>query len=220
MKDHVFKNYIVSRNNYFKHPDKVVEISSRQQYERSTLYPGLRTQNLLESTDLETQQFAVNFANNIKVDIFPGISKFLIDIRFHINDQYNNEEVNSGWIHNDDCDLAGLIYLTKGEINFLNGTSIFNKVGAEDFVSDDFISRQDFNLKNQINEQYIKDLKNNWSQFDESIRIGNQYNRIVAYDAKLFHRPNSYLTTSGNKRLSLVFFIKGFTPPEYKRIDI
>jgi hypothetical protein len=212
---HPFSNYAVCRNDFFKNPYKVLELFNKQKFSRSPLYPGIRTENLFKINDKETQDFAIYFANRIKADVFPGIQKFMIDIRLHINDVYEDCDANQGWIHSDEANLAGIVYLTPGEINFSNGTSIFNKVTTESFSVEDFDHRHKFNLYQQLTDEYLLELKENWKHFEESIKFGNEFNRLVAYDAKLFHRPNSFTTNTKESRKSIVFFIQDFACSEF-----
>lgn len=206
-----FGEYLTTRDNFFRSPDKVVALSQNQEYHRSTAFPGLRTENLLESNHQETKDFAFYFANRIKAEVFPGIQKFMIDIRFHINETYQQEDANVGWIHSDPSDLAGLVYLNKDEKNFSSGTSIFFKKNSEAFKEKDFESRNRFNLHGEISQEYLDEIKKNWQEFDETIRVGNVYNRLVAYDSTMYHRPNTYITSTDDLRRTLLFFIKGFS---------
>jgi hypothetical protein len=202
---HAFEKYVVCRDEYLPNPDTVVTLSNKQQYKRTAYYPGVRTENLLLSTDLETREFGSYFAERLKFDVFPGISSYDISVHFHINDQPNGHDANIGWVHNDNALLAGLVYLNIGETNFLNGTSMFNNTDIDIVLSEE--DRAHFNLTGIATEQYIVDCKLNQQKFAETIKIGNQFNRLIAYDAKIFHRPNSYITTSSDPRKSLLFFI-------------
>lgn len=198
---------MICKDNFFLNPDKVVELSKQQHYEQSPMYPGRRTGNLLESSDSETKNFALFFAKKLSQEIFPGISKFLIDIRFHINNDFKNDVLNSGWIHTDETNLAGIVYLNKFVNNFENGTSIFKQESYKIFEKQDYPSRQTFNLHGSGIDEYINDLQQNHSSFSETVKFGNRYNRIVAYDAGLFHRPNNYSSGVAEERTALLFFI-------------
>jgi hypothetical protein len=204
---HPLAGSVICKNNFFNNPDKVLELSKKQKYEKSPRYPGKRTINLLESFDPETKEFAVFFAKKIAREVFPGISQFVIHISFHINELYSDDEANIGWIHNDDVTLAGLVYLNPLETNFNSGTSIFLKKGEESFAIPDFKSRKEFNTTSVVTDEYKQDLKNNHSQFEESIRIGNVYNRLIAYDSNLWHRPNTFKVDVDEPRTTLLFFI-------------
>ena len=204
---HPLAGTVVCKNEFFNNPDKVLELSKKQTYEKSERYPGKRTINLLESTDSETKEFAVFFAKKIAREVFPGISQFVIHISFHINELYSDDEANIGWIHNDDVTLAGLVYLNSNETNFNSGTSIFLKKDSENFPVPDFPSRKLFNTTSVVTEEYKQDLKNNHTQFEETMRIGNVYNRLIAYDSNLWHRPNTFKVNVNEPRTTLLFFI-------------
>lgn len=216
---HPLAGTIVCKNNFFNNPNKVLELSKKQIYEKSDRFPGKRTINLLQSTDAESREFAVFFAKRIANEVFPGISQFVIHISFHINEVFDDDIANEGWIHNDDVTLAGLVYLNPLETNFNSGTSIFLKKGKQDFSTTDFPSRKEFNSSNIVTEEYKCDLKNNHANFDETVRVGNVFNRLIAYDSNLWHRPNTFKTSDAQPRTALLFFIDAyqFEPPN---IDI
>lgn len=205
--EHHYSNSLVVRDNFFKNPNKVIELSKRFNYNNSPTWPGRRTDNLLTVQDQEVQEFSRFFAKRIADEVFFGITQFLIDIRFHINDVYDNDAANEGWIHNDEVCLAGLVYLNIGEACLDTGTSVFEKKTKFDFATPDYKSRQEFNLNKQVSDNYLRDLKSNREKFTEITRVGNKFNRLVAYDAMQWHRPNRYTLDTGNERLSLLFFI-------------
>lgn len=204
---HPFENYVLCRDNYFNNPDEIVRMFDDEVYIRDTAYPGLRTNNLLVSSNSGIKDFARWFADKLSVDVFPGISMYEIVVYFHINEIYDSK-YNSGWIHNDLGNLAGLVYLTPTESDFESGTSIFLGNGNE--LPDDLEARKKFHLNGIVTPEYIAGFDNNLSKFKETIKIGNQYNRLIAYDSKMFHRPNSYVTASNQPRKSLLFFISKF----------
>jgi len=211
MIEHKFSNYLLVKDQFLCNPDSVVALSDRQIYTKSEIYPGLRTQNLFDIADQATRDFAEYFAQRIKHNVFPGLTTFMLDLRFHINESFSDDVANIGWIHSDPSDLAGLVYLTPHENNFNTGTSIFHKKNPDDFATEDFDSRLHFNKSNQITDTYKSEIQQNWDNFSESARVANVYNRLVAYDAKLYHRPNNFKTSIGQPRKSLLFFIKGFS---------
>lgn len=216
----MFKNSVISKDDFFKNPNKVLTLFDQQQFYQSPAYPGLRTNNLLESADNETKNFALFFAQKLANEIFPGIYGFMIDVRFHINQNYNNDKLNQGWIHCDDASLAGIVYLSKEEFSLETGTSMFVKKTLKEFETKDFKSRQEFNLTGTATDQYLHDLENNHNLFLETIRVGNVYNRIVAYDARIFHRPNRYNLDCNDSRKSIVFFIRDFKREYTSKVNL
>lgn len=213
--NHYYSNTLVVKDNFFNNPSNIIELSKNFTYNNSPTWPGRRTDNLLTINNSTVQEFAKFFAKKIADEVFFGINKFLIDIRFHINDVYNDSNANEGWIHNDDVCLAGLVYLNANEISLNTGTSIFAKKTKENFSTSDYQSRNNFNLNKTVTEEYLNDLKNNRDNFIEITKVGNKFNRLVAYDAMQWHRPNKYALESGEERLSLLFFIDRyeFTQP-------
>lgn len=201
-----YKNSTHVIDNFFDNIQPIIELGNSLEYSNNESWPGLRTDNLLQANNSSAVEFAKFFAKNIADKVFYGLSKFEIDIRFHKNDLYDVDEANKGWIHNDDIDFAGLVYLNDEEPNMSTGTSIFDKTLPKDFAVKDYQSRKDLNLKKIVTDQYLKDLQNNRSQFVETVNIGNKFNRLVAYDALQWHRPNSY-NVKTLPRYSLLFFI-------------
>ncbi len=215
-----FKDMIICRDNFFVNPDKVLSLFDRESFFKSAAYPGKRTNNLLESNNESSRNFGLFFTKKLCDEIFPGVHGLMIDVRFHINQTYLEETANEGWIHADEADLAGLVYLSKNECSLNTGTSLFVKDTEGDFAVKDFTSRQEFNLTDVPSEQYLKDLKENHKNFTETVRMGNLYNRLVAYDANIFHRPNKYVLDSKDTRKSIVFFIREFKRNYESKVNI
>ncbi len=205
---HPYTDYLVCRNNYFDNPEEITNLALQQPYRKAAYYPGYRTENLLNFSNPEIQKFGNDFAERLSVDVFPGIRNYTISVYFHMNEAHNDSICNQGWIHRDTSLLAGLVYLTHEEKNFNNGTSIFLGNGSED--EENKKMREEFNLSGICSEEYKQCLQESWTNFTETIRFGNLYNRLIAYDSKMYHRPNQYNTETGNPRLSLVFFISKF----------
>ena len=198
---------LVSIDNFFKNPQKIVDMAQTLDYERSEVHPGKRSINLFTSQDPQHVEFAKYFAKRIADEVFFGINKFMIDIRFHKNDIYDNDKANVGWIHNDPVSFAGIVYLNEEISDFNLGTSTFLKNKKERFDQYDFDERKEFNLTTNVTPEYLKILEENEKEFTETVRVGNVYNRLVAYDSKIWHRPNNFDTKSENERLTLLFFI-------------
>lgn len=212
---HNYYKSIHVRDDFFINPWKVMHLGDTLEFQNDENWPGKRTINLFKTGDKDCIDFAKYFAKRIADEIFYGLSKFEIDIRFHKNDIYDVDEANYGWIHNDGVNFAGLVYLNQEQSNMDTGTSIFDKTTEGVFEQGDFESRKLLNLKQQVTEQYLTDLKNNHSNFTETIRTGNKFNRLIAYGADQWHRPNSYKVNTA-PRYSLLFFIN---KAEFENVD-
>jgi len=204
---HNFSQSVHVYDNFFTNPYKIANIGNSLEYFHDETWPGVRTQNLFQSNNNELIEFAKYFTIRIAHDVLYGLNKFEIDIRFHKNDIYNVDEANFGWIHNDSAEIAGLVYLNQEPPSMLTGTSIFDKNNKVNFATDDFESRKQLNVNQVVTDNYLRDLRNNRSLFDETVNMGNKFNRLIAYDAEQWHRPNSYKVDTA-PRYSLLFFIK------------
>lgn len=193
-------------------PELALAISEKQEYKKRGNYPGVRTENLLLSSDDETRNYTIDLIERIKFDVFPGLINYHCSLHFHVYEENENELLNRGLIHNEFNQLAGVLYLTKDENDFESGTSIFdlNKDVELYETPEQKQSRINFNNTGKTDVVYDEFLKNVDSQFTETIKVANKYNRLIGYDASMFHRPNSYKTKSGQPRKSLIFFIYGF----------
>jgi len=209
MHNHAFSNFFCCQDNFLVNPDKVVDLAGTLEFIPSEVHPGKRTENLFQINDT-CREFATYFAKRIADDVFPGMYNMLIDIRFHMNDVYDDDICNKGWIHNDPASVAGVLYLNKDTRDIDTGTSMFDKVSLGGFKNPDVKSRNDFNLNKIVSEQYKKDLEDNHSHFYETLRSGNKYNRLIAYDSSIWHRPNNYKMSNGENRLSIIFFIEKY----------
>lgn len=209
---HSYTNYLIVRDDYFKNPLEIIELSKHLDYNKANYYPGERTENLLELKQKHVKEFADWFANSITIDIFPNTSKNDIFLYFHRYFPNIDPYYNRGFIHSDSGSLAGLVYLTPGEHNLNTGTSIFDNKSLP-FVEPlplktDAKALEEFNVNHNITSDYQKGFDNNLNIFEsgETIRIGNKFNRLIAYDSKLWHRANSFSTSINETRLSLLFF--------------
>jgi hypothetical protein len=214
----LIKNIAVCVDDFFRNPEKVVALSNSQIFYRSEVFPGERTKNLLEQE--ATKSFGLYFANRLIKDVFPMLDKFSIDLRFHKNHVYGTDDLNIGWVHSDGCDLAGLVYLNINEKDIDTGTSMYDKNISTPFPTEDIITRRKFNITGCEDQFYRQKLNENHAAFEETVRFGNKYNRLIAYDANLFHKPNNYKTVCGEQRLTLLFFLNDCKFIEYQRDNI
>lgn len=209
---HPFEKYLMTRDDYLEKPFDVIEMSKTLTYNRSPVFPGARTDNLLSSADPEIKKFAQWFTNELSYNVFPGISLYETFLCFHVYDLCSEDALNVGWVHNDYGNLAGLIYLTPDEESIDTGTSIFTGDVSLPELPGDALAREKFHLQGEITPEFRAGFERNQSLFagKETIRVGNKFNRLVAYDSKMWHRPNNYATSIGEPRLSLLFFISTF----------
>jgi hypothetical protein len=207
---HLYSDFIFCKNNFFNNPSKIVDLANSLDFNiTSSLFPGTRTLDLAMSPDPVHQDFVKLFVKKLVNEVYTNITNLNIVINFHKYPVYENQDLNTGWIHTDHQLLAGVIYLNESAEDFTAGTSIY--LPSTDIVDPDNI-RENFNLDHTLIDipQYIDKLICHNSQFTESIKVGNLYNRLITYDATLFHSPNNYVVKNSKNRLALLFIIPSY----------
>ena len=122
-----------------------------------------------------------------------------------------DKDYGQGWIHQDESvRMAGLIYLTPGA-DLRSGTSIYARSNEAMFAKNkeqSLLAKVSFyNTGRPSLEELEPYRKNIASEFTETVRINNVYNRLVSYDGHLHHSANEFLAEKENTRLTLVFFV-------------
>jgi hypothetical protein len=131
--------------------------------------------------------------------------EWVADIRYQLTDG----SFGPGWVHKDSPALiTGIIYLNPGA-SIESGTSLYQpkniacKQLYENIKKD---ANQNIDLRNS--EYYVKCREENNSQFVETVRVNNIFNRLVAFDSSVYHcGTNFFGETAESSRLTIVFFI-------------
>lgn len=219
--NHLYSDFFYCKNNFFNDPDLVVKLAESLPYTNTgRIFPGARTIDLALSPDPVHQDFVKSFVDKLITEIYTNISHVHISVCFHKYPKYENQDLNNGWIHTDHEMLAGVVYLNKDVEDFTAGTSVYS---SPDHVNMPDIIREEFNLDpaSVDTNTYLSAQSTHNSQFKETIRVGNLYNRLITYDTKLSHKPNNYAINCGEHRLALLFVILdyAFWPRAYRIQD-
>jgi hypothetical protein len=218
-------------DNFFDEPDKVRELAYSLEYntchQSNSSWPGLRTKPLHQICDDFFQLFCQKFLRlffdykNNKPTNWGIEAAFQ---RFPVG-QYGN--ISSGWVHKDECPLAGLIYLNP-EIDYSCGTSLFKPNKFISGMNTEYASLKDeqhlrFDSKK---EHLYENAKNEYnSNFTETVRFGNVYNRLICYSGDMYHGVQNFFGNENQERLTLVFFVDSigatsFPIPRMRSIQI
>jgi hypothetical protein len=140
------------------------------------------------------------------------------DFQFHQLDwnakghfQRVNEKYEQGWIHRDTASITGIIYLDP-DPEPTAGTTIYKPKFPGTLELHTMARNQSF-LDTSKTQTVAHLRKENNDQFEESIVIKNQFNRLVMFDSHLYHGANTYTGQDNTSRLTLVFFIIGIVSP-------
>jgi len=199
-------------DDFYKDPDYIREYALSLDYTPSTNgdWPGLRTEPLANINPKLFELFGNKILSlffdldniNIECDIVTGFQKIypLSPEKYDIK--------NTGWIHLDqESVLSGVIYLNP-EPEENSGTSFYKLKNGE--IDDGTQNTKFLHYSNSTNfneEDYIKEKTNFDNKFIETIRVENQYNRLIIFEDGIYHGVPSYFSTKNDPRLTQVFFI-------------
>ena len=221
------KNFhAVCVDNFFDDPDKIREwgLGLSKQKDPEGKWPGKRSYQLHEVDDAFNQKLIAKIG--LAFYGWESMNKVTwneSDISFQLVESHKHENCNKGLIHmdansKDEVGIAGLIYLTPNA-NLNSGTSIYKLKENHNFTKEDGKSilklKEDLYLNDSVDEKkWDKMIEKNYSDFDETIRFNNIYNRLICYDTFSWHSAMS--TNAGvDDRLTLVFFIRGIQSSMY-----
>jgi len=146
------KNLIIV-DDFYTNPYEVREYALGLNFETFGNYPGVRS---CPESDTQSNYLKEYFEKNI---VHSEIYHWHND--YNTCYQYTTENAKT-WVHQDETDWAGVLYLTP-DAPVKSGTGIYKAI----------VDNPDENILN------------NWEQVDF---IGNIFNRLVVYRGSLFHR--------------------------------
>jgi hypothetical protein len=170
-------------DNFLENPDDYRKFALSQKYDIRGNYPGVRAK-FTSSVYLNILNEALGKAIGQEFE-HEGASTWF---------QACTELEEFNWIHHDTKDLAGILYLTpNAPIDY--GTSIFRHIPTGKMYADQ-----------SIEDQGLHRYEDDW---EEVIRVGNVYNRLVLYDGFLYHRSTKFGFGNSleNCRLTQTFFL-------------
>lgn len=198
-------------DNFFNDVDAVRKLALSLEYlDNDPKYPGVRTKELGDIQPAFFQQFTAKLFS-IFMDV-NDIHNLKLSARFQkIPKLHQDNYLNRGWIHDDGYTImAGVVYLNPNP-NIECGTSLFQLKEGEEFdsslINDVKTNLYKLNKVDKENAKNIYEYHND--KFIETAKFGNVYNRLVAYDASIYHKANSFVMNED--RLTLVFFLQEFS---------
>ena len=202
---------ITCTDNFFKYPDDIRKFALKQDFTPSTggKFPGERTRELRHlDRDLRARIVKKILSTFFRPEDHYG---FHVTLNFQKILPYDfldkDSALNSGWIHRDTgYDLNGLIYLNP--FSHIDAGTSFYRERSENIINS---PEHRFNwYKDHENEHsYLKLLKENNAQYEEVMRVGNVYNRLIMYEGQnVAHKESSFWVNDFEPRLTLIFFIR------------
>jgi hypothetical protein len=198
-------------DNFFSDPDQVREFALKQKFMKmSDTYAGTRTDEIF---NIDKQFFEVmchrvlSLFNDVK-----EVHSLRMTMRFQkiprISDTH--PELNQGWVHDDGENIfAGVVYLDPTP-NPDSGTSLYRLKEGESptDIAHSETKRALYGDRLEDAQVAVDAITDHNGKFIETARFSNVYNRLVCYDASVFHKANSY--NNDEERLTLVFFLQEY----------
>ena len=196
-------------DNFFDDPDKVRTWALQQEYlpDSEGRWPGLRSKFIHE---LDMPFFNYTCAKFFSQ--FYDLRQEQIEWNVSMCFQTVHEGYGSGWIHSDQetSQITGIVYLTPNS-NLNGGTSIYReKSNIIHHTHRNIEQKKDSYLNNVSIEEAKRYKQEHNSQFEETIRVSNVYNRLIAFDSHLHHAAQDFFGEGQDSRLTLVFFVEKF----------
>lgn len=188
------KTSLIVIDDFYANPMEVRNFALNQQFNITGNFPGFRTIPLLNDTIKEAIQYVMYpFAGEI-VDWFEDGHTGAF--------QYTTEDHHS-WIHSDGgVRWAGVLYLTPNA-PLSAGTGFYRHKKTK---IDRFVHLTETPTEKDLSNPYLTDYKDitKWELTDE---VSNKFNRLILYDATLFHKSMDYFGKNlYDGRLFQVFF--------------
>jgi hypothetical protein len=188
------KTSLIVIDDFYANPMEVRNFALNQQFNITGNFPGFRTTSLLNDTIKEAIQYVMYpFAGEI-VDWFEDGHTGAF--------QYTTEDHHS-WIHSDGgVQWAGVLYLTPNA-PLSAGTGFYRHKKTK---IDRFVHLTETPTEKDLSNSYLTDYKDitKWELTDE---VSNKFNRLILYDATLFHKSMDYFGKNlYDGRLFQVFF--------------
>ena len=178
-------------DDFLEDPDYVLCLATNAEYNDPghTNYPGVASKNKIHELDQE-------LFDTILQKIFGYYWDLNNPVKFRVDMEFQKIEKNGqGIIHLDTTYgalAAGVIYLNQ-DIDKDTGTSFYKltdpdyKIKQHEFL--DPIARYHAG-------EHVDGLDNicekHYNMFEETMRVQNQYNRLVTYDSNVWHTATSY----------------------------
>ncbi len=197
---------------FYEDPKSVIEWATSLNYHQSPdgSWPGWRSDPL----DFYDTDFANDFCKRLFGTFFNYEYEYIqweILTHFQIIKPFDikkEDPKNYGWIHqdNDIYDYAGVIYLTPNA-DLDTGTSIF-RLKNETVDKTQKGKKELFMGEPVDNDDYIKNILEARSQFEEITRYNNVFNRLICFESNNYHGANNFKMNDDQLRLTQIFFIK------------
>lgn len=196
----------ITYDNFFRNPNLVLDYAKTLEYKESPkgIYPGARTEPLHE---INTNLFLEVTGKILKLLWPTSHLKINFNARSYFQKIPKNFK-NEGWVHQDQGLISSIIYLSPHKNC---GTSIFQPLNTNYWKNTQLKKDIYVNKTFDNEEKYVKE---NNSNFEETIHVKSRYNRVIIFDGQSYHAAQKFCEEGVEEdRLILVTFFMGIHGP-------
>jgi len=201
-------------DNFFLQPNLILDFASKQKFYQNIdgRWPGKRT----EALHINNFSFFDYINKKIIAALYPNDKDLYYAAETYFQKISGKRYPNYGWIHKDESELTGIIYLSKHK---LCGTSLCerisfdsqcsDKLDIEDFGNKDLVSyKKNFYTKDQYDPKELEYLKINNKNYRRTLTIDSKFNRLFLFDSSNLHMAESFTDKNlDDDRLTIITFI-------------
>jgi hypothetical protein len=172
---------------------------------KDSTFPGKRSSVIAE---INTQYNLYIFNKITKLIYNISESSYSIDMKSYF--QIVNSKYSRGWVHSDEDQIAGVLYLNPtAPINSGTGFYSLKQTNSKEELEFDTAIKKQFVMGNISYEEAKKSLDRHNLQYQLDDYVSNKYNRLVLYPGNWLHCAGEYFGDDDDKnaRLTQVFFI-------------
>lgn len=197
-------------DNFFKDPNAIREFALSLEFKPTINrpWPGKRSASLAKIYPNYFHQFCDKlFSLTYDWAKHKNVS-WAVETYFQLIEPNHYMNINKGWVHQDHCVYAGVIYLSP-DAELDCGTSLYSANKSFDIpINLEYKEEMFLNFSSENESVYMQKLEENNSQFIETVRYNNVYNRLIAYDGHNYHAANHFTGKNQKPRLTQVFFVE------------
>jgi len=205
---------VLVMDNFYSNPDEIREYALSLEYfpAHENRYPGKRTKALHE-IDKAFNDFCISKFVSLYYDLDNTAVQWFAQTNFQLIEPYNEDPeswLNKNFIHTDgNSVIAGIVYLNP-TANINSGTNMYRPIKNLGHIDTDSLIRKRLYNNEPVEQEFIEKIKHHTSNFQETLSVKNVYNRVVAYDANVFH-AGANVHVGNEPRLTQTFFFHELT---------
>jgi hypothetical protein len=197
---------------FYDNPNEILTLANSFEYFKDPegSFPGSRTLPLI-ALDKNLDAYCSARFLSMFFDLDLAACSIQVLTQFQKVEPFSSDEnsvLNDGWIHIDDAVVAAAVVYLTPDADPNCGTSFYTPKPDNNLLELDLKTdtRRSLYKDGIASEDYCKTLTEYNSNFIETVTVKNYYNRIVAYDANVYHKASTHFNNN-KTRITQTFFL-------------